>query len=80
MTSLIIDTDIGGDVDDSIAIYYAVKSGMDIKLISTVHGNTELRAKIAKKLTTLLDVEIPVAAGEEFPIKQRQIWFFICCI
>ena len=30
---LIIDTDIGSDIDDALAIAYAVRSGYDIPLI-----------------------------------------------
>ncbi|MBI1969870.1 nucleoside hydrolase [Candidatus Woesearchaeota archaeon] len=72
---LIIDTDIGSDVDDALAILYAVKAGMPIALISTSHGDTALRAKIAKKLTLLLGQDIPVAAGEQKPMKQRHVYW-----
>lgn len=74
MKPLIIDTDIGEDIDDTLALAYAIKSKFDIKLISTVHGDTEKRAKIAKKVTNLLGVEIPVVYGERNPIKQKHIF------
>ena len=61
--ALIIDTDIGTDIDDALALAFALKLGLDLKLITTVHGDTLLRAKIAKKLTQLLGADIPVAAG-----------------
>ncbi len=72
--TLIIDTDIGSDIDDAIALTYAVKSGIDIKLITTVHGPTTWRARLAKKLTQQLGAEIPVAIGCTAPIKQKQIF------
>ncbi len=72
--TLIIDTDIGSDIDDAIALTYAVKSGMDVKLITTVHGPVEWRARLAKKLITQLGVDIPVASGISMPIKQKQIF------
>lgn len=72
--TLIIDTDIGSDIDDAIALAYATKSGMDVKLITTVHGPTTWRARIAKKLTQQLGVDIPVAVGCTAPIKQKQIF------
>ena len=76
LTPLIIDTDIGTDIDDALAIAYAVRSGLDIKLITTVHGDTLTRAKIAKKLTTeLLGTNIPIVAGEQKPIKQNYIYW-----
>jgi purine nucleosidase len=71
---IIIDTDIGSDVDDEFAIAYAITSGQDVQLITTVHGDTVLRGQVAKRLTTLLGVDIPVAAGERYPVKQRQIF------
>lgn len=72
---LIIDTDIGTDADDALAITYAIRSGMEIPLITTVHGDTVLRGRIAKKLIALLGPEIPVAAGVSKPIKQTQIFW-----
>ena len=73
---LIIDTDIGSDIDDAIAVSYAIRSGMDIKLITTVHGDTAKRAMIARKLSILLGANIPVAAGEEKPIRQGHIYWY----
>ncbi len=74
--ALIIDTDIGTDVDDAIAVMYAIKAGANVKLISTVHGDATVRARIAKKLTMLLGVDIPVAAGESKPLKQKQLYLY----
>lgn len=75
MTKLIIDTDIGTDADDAMALTYAVRSGMDIALISTVHGNTRIRAAIAEKLCGLLGANIPIAAGEGIPAKQKFLYW-----
>ncbi len=72
---LIIDTDIGTDLDDALALIYAVRSGYQVPLITTVHGDAMQRARIAKKLTQLLGVEIPVVAGEDKPIKQQQLYW-----
>ena len=71
---LIIDTDIGTDIDDALALAYAIKSGIEIKLITTVHGPVETRAHLAKTLTLDLGQDIPVAIGEREPIKQRHIF------
>lgn len=75
MKSIMIDTDIGTDIDDALALMMAVKSDLDIKLITTVHGDTKIRARIAKKLTQLLGKDIPVAYGENIPIKQSHIFW-----
>jgi len=71
---LVIDTDIGSDVDDAIALAYALRSGLDVRLITTVHGPVEYRARIAKNLSADLGFDICVHAGERTPIKQRQIF------
>jgi purine nucleosidase len=73
--ALIIDTDIGTDVDDALALVYALKSKANLKLITTVHGDTKTRARIAKKITALMGYEIEVAAGEEKPISQEKIFW-----
>ncbi len=74
--ALIIDTDIGTDVDDAIAVMYAVKLGLNIKRVTTVHGDAYVRARIAKKLVMLLGADIPVAAGESKPLKQKHLYWY----
>ncbi len=74
---IIIDTDIGTDVDDALAIAYAIKSGLNIGLITTVHGDAILRAKIATKFlglfgTNSLAKDIPIIAGEDAPLVLKQ--------
>lgn len=50
MKSLAIDTDIGTDIDDLLAITMALGSPeLNIAAITTVHGDVELRARIAAK-------------------------------
>lgn len=72
--SLIIDTDIGSDIDDALALAYALKSDLDLKLITTVHGPTSVRADIANKICRMLGKDIPVAIGESQPLKQKTIF------
>jgi purine nucleosidase len=64
--SFILDTDIGTDVDDALALAFALRHpGLDLRAVTTVSGDTMRRARIAKKLLLLAgrdDVE--VAAGE----------------
>ena len=49
-TKIIIDTDIGDDIDDAIALYAALRQGFDIIGITTVFQNTVERARQVKKL------------------------------
>ena len=48
---VIIDTDIGDDIDDAFAIAFALKSPeLEILGISTTFGDTEARAKIVDRM------------------------------
>ncbi len=74
---IIIDTDIGTDVDDALAIAYAIKSGVNVGLITTAHGDAHLRAKIAIKFlglfaTDLQKKSIKIVAGEDNPLVLKQ--------
>jgi inosine-uridine nucleoside N-ribohydrolase len=62
---IIIDTDIGDDVDDAFAVGLALRSPeLEIVGISTTFGDTEARAKILDRLLGEAGrPDIPVAAG-----------------
>ena len=62
---IIIDTDIGDDIDDAFAIALALKSPeLEILGISTTFGDTEARAKIVDRLLGEAGrTDIPVLAG-----------------
>ncbi|MBS7648465.1 MAG: nucleoside hydrolase [candidate division WOR-3 bacterium] len=71
MRKIILDTDIGTDVDDALALALAIKSRkeLDLLAVTTVHGDVNLRAKIALKMLKLAGLEnIPVAAGIMQPL------------
>jgi len=70
MKRVIIDTDIGDDIDDALAIALALSScELDVVGITTVFRNTTLRAKLARKLLDVFDrPDIPVFKGIEKPI------------
>lgn len=72
MRRLVIDTDVGTDVDDLIALIYAIKN-LDTKVeaITMVHGDAEIRAKIVRKLERILGVNIPITAGSNRPLKRN---------
>lgn len=69
-TKVIIDTDIGDDVDDALALALALNSTeLDIVGITTVFRNTTLRVKLAKKLLHIFGrSDIPVIKGIEKPL------------
>ncbi|HKU28370.1 MAG TPA: nucleoside hydrolase [Candidatus Sulfotelmatobacter sp.] len=63
---VIIDTDIGDDVDDAFALALAVKSPeLKVLGISTTFGETDIRAKIVDRfLSEVGRSDIPVLAGK----------------
>ncbi len=68
---LIIDTDIGDEIDDALAIYYAMQKGIEIVGITTVFKNTDERARITKRLLSLYGKgyeNVPVYAGHGTPL------------
>jgi len=64
--SLILDTDIGDDVDDAFALAFAARHPrIRLRAVTTVLGDTRWRAALALRLLDELGVHgIPVAAGE----------------
>lgn len=67
---IILDTDIGTDVDDAFALIMAAREPLiDLLAVTTVYGNVDLRARMAKKiLNTLGKSDIPVGAGLSHPL------------
>lgn len=62
---VILDTDIGGDIDDAWALALMLRSPeIEILGVTTVSGDAQARAKLAVKLCDLCGrQDIPVAAG-----------------
>ena len=62
---VIIDTDIGDDIDDAFAVALALRSPeLQILGIATTFGDTEMRAKLLDRLLGEVGrADIPVAAG-----------------
>lgn len=68
---VIIDTDIGDDIDDAFALALAVKSPeLEVLGITTTFGDTETRARIADRFLGEIGLsDIPVLAGKKTPVK-----------
>jgi inosine-uridine nucleoside N-ribohydrolase len=62
---VILDTDIGGDIDDTWALAMLLKSPeLDVKLVVSDTGNTTYRAKIIARMLEMAGrTEIPVGIG-----------------
>ena len=70
-----LDTDIGGDIDDALALLLSVAE-KDVELVgvSTVFENTDARARIIKTLLEMCgNTHTPVFAGEGFPYKAKYV-------
>ncbi len=75
MTKVLLDTDIGTDVDDAVALAYLL-SHPDCELlgITTVTGEAMKRASLASVLCQMAGKSIPIYPGAEHPLtgEQRQ--------
>lgn len=74
---VIYDTDLGGDVDDALALAYLVKSELiDLRGVFTVYGPTEIRSREAKTLLmTIGNEEVMVFSGGSEPLSEgKTVW------
>ena len=75
MHKVILDTDIGTDVEDALALAALMGSKeVDLIGITTVYGDVMLRSAIAMHLCSLVNREIPTFAGEDKTISGREVW------
>ncbi len=64
-TPVVVDTDIGDDIDDAFALALVIKSPeLELRAVTTVTGDTQARARIAAKMLWDANLRsVPVAAG-----------------
>ena len=77
---IVLDTDMGSDVDDALCLGLALASPeIDLVAVTTVAGDTALRARITRRLLDLAGrPEVPVYAGRAAPLARaagRFVWF-----
>ncbi|MEO1442977.1 MAG: nucleoside hydrolase, partial [Chloroflexota bacterium] len=74
---VILDTDIGTDVDDILALTMLLNSPQEKLLaVTCVYGDVTLRAKIAMRAMQLRDVTVPVYCGAREPLMRlREIYW-----
>lgn len=78
---ILIDTDIGDDIDDAFAIYMAMKFEYEIVGITTCFLHAEQRARLTKKLLKAFGCgyeQVPVYAGHSTPIDTRRESYPMC--
>ena len=73
MTKVLLDTDIGTDVDDAVALAYLL-AHPDCELlgITTVTGEPEKRASLVSVLCQAAGRDIPIYPGADHPIQGEQ--------
>jgi len=74
-TKILLDTDIGTDIDDAVCLAYLLNNpDCDLLGITTVTGESVQRAKIASALCMVAGRDIPIYPGAEKPlvIEQKQ--------
>ena len=72
---VLIDTDIGDDIDDALALALALSSPeIELQGVTTVFGDTQKRAHLAAHILQVFGHEdIPVAAGLKTPLQPRHL-------
>ncbi len=78
MTKLILDTDIGTDVDDALALGVLLGSpDVDLLGVTAVYGDTLLRARLARRLARIArpDLAIPFIPGAGETLSGREVWW-----
>jgi purine nucleosidase len=75
---LILDTDIGSDVDDALALAFALRHPeIDLRAVTTVSGDAVVRARIARKLLVIAgrgDIEVAVGMSSATEPGWRSAW------
>lgn len=72
-TKILLDTDIGTDIDDAICLAYLLaQRDCELLGITTVSGESDKRAMLASALCSEAGVDIPIFPGAAEPLLVRQ--------
>ena len=72
---IVLDTDIGTDVDDAMALALLLgRADVEILGITTVYGDTKLRSQIAARYARLMGAKLKIQAGSEQTLSGRPVW------
>lgn len=75
MEKVLLDTDIGGDIDDAICLAYLLKEPQCQLLgITTVCGEPERRASVADAICKTAGIDIPIVAGLDTTLQPVPIY------
>lgn len=72
---LIIDTDIGTDVDDAVTLRQIIGSRPEYELsVTTVYGDVTTRSRIASNYCQLMNFKIGIYSGESKTVSGKDVW------
>lgn len=76
--AVILDTDIGTDVDDVVALGLLLRApNIDLRAVTTVYVDAALRARIVRRVLEVAGrTEIPIGCGLDRPLLQRDALFW----
>ena len=70
MQKILLDTDIGGDIDDAVCLAYLLREPQCRLLgITTVCGESEKRAAVADAICRAAGRQVPIVAGMDRPLQ-----------
>ncbi|MFI6523362.1 nucleoside hydrolase [Streptomyces uncialis] len=73
---VLLDTDIGSDVDDALALGVLLGSPeVSLRGATTVYGDTLLRARLARRLASLAGHDLTVVPGAAETLSGREVWW-----
>ncbi|KRE31329.1 nucleoside hydrolase [Agromyces sp. Soil535] len=73
---VVYDTDIGSDVDDALALALLLGTpSVRVEGVTTVYGDTLLRARLAQRYASLAGRRLIVFAGETATRSGREVWW-----
>lgn len=71
---MIVDTDIGSDIDDALCLAYLFgQSDCEILGITTCSSEPEKRAEIADSMCQYIGTELPIYPGRDMPVLGKQL-------
>lgn len=72
---VLLDTDIGGDIDDALCLAYLLSQPLcELVGITTIGWEVEKRAMIADAICKAAGMEIPIAAGVDYTLMPSSIY------
>lgn len=71
---ILVDTDIGSDIDDALCLSFLLcHSHAEILGITTVSGDSGRRAELASVLTHFYKKDVPIVVGSSEPVSGKQL-------